>query len=101
MNAASYAAHNRASKSLPSKKAGVFYKKPMSSETQLDQLKKFTKEVADSGDVATLNQFAPEDATTNPSLILKAAQKPNINSSWTRPSPIINPRPAAKNYCAM
>src|ERR1700722_13847970 len=76
MNAASYAAHNRASKSLPSKKAGVFYKKLMSSETQLDQLKKFTKVVADSGDFATLKQFAPQDATTNPSLILKAAQKP-------------------------
>ncbi len=48
----------------------------MSSETQLDQLKKFTKVVADSGDFATLKQFAPQDATTNPSLILKAAQMP-------------------------
>ena len=45
-------------------------------ETQLDQLKKFTNVVADSGDFATLKQFAPRDATTNPSLILKAAQKP-------------------------
>src|SRR5271170_5429700 len=44
--------------------------------TQLDQLKKFTKVVADSGDFATLKQFTPQDATTNPSLILKAAQKP-------------------------
>jgi len=48
----------------------------MSSETQLDQLKKFTVVVADSGDFATLKQFAPRDATTNPSLILKAAQMP-------------------------
>ena len=48
----------------------------MNSETQLDQLKKFTKVVADSGDFATLKQFAPQDATTNPSLIFKAAQKP-------------------------
>jgi transaldolase len=48
----------------------------MSSETQLDQLKKYTKVVADSGDFATLKQFTPQDATTNPSLILKAAQKP-------------------------
>ena len=48
----------------------------MASETQLDQLKKFTVVVADSGDFATLKQFAPRDATTNPSLILKAAQMP-------------------------
>src|ERR1019366_2264493 len=48
----------------------------MSSENQLDQLKKFTVVVADSGDFATLKQFAPRDATTNPSLILKAAQMP-------------------------
>jgi transaldolase len=43
---------------------------------QLDQLKQFTTVVADSGDFATLKQFAPQDATTNPSLILKAAQIP-------------------------
>jgi transaldolase len=42
--------------------------------SQLDQLKKFTKVVADSGDFETLKQYAPQDATTNPSLILKAAQ---------------------------
>ena len=45
--------------------------------TQLDQLKKFTKVVADTGDFATLKQFAPQDATTNPSLIFKAAQMPD------------------------
>src|SRR5712671_2056338 len=43
---------------------------------QLDQLKQFTKVVADTGDFATLKEFAPQDATTNPSLILKAAQMP-------------------------
>src|SRR5277367_6184756 len=48
----------------------------MSTENQLDQLKKFTTVVADSGDFATIKQFAPRDATTNPSLILKAAQMP-------------------------
>jgi transaldolase len=42
--------------------------------SQLDQLKKFTVVVADTGDFATLKQYAPRDATTNPSLILKAAQ---------------------------
>ena len=44
--------------------------------SQLDQLKKFTKVVADTGDFATLKEYAPQDATTNPSLILKAAQMP-------------------------
>jgi len=44
--------------------------------TQLDQLKQFTVVVADTGDFATLKQYAPRDATTNPSLILKAAQMP-------------------------
>jgi len=44
--------------------------------TQLDQLKQFTVVVADTGDFAALKQFAPRDATTNPSLILKAAQMP-------------------------
>jgi transaldolase len=48
----------------------------MSAENQLDQLKKFTTVVADSGDFATIKQFAPRDATTNPSLIFKAAQMP-------------------------
>src|SRR5438477_148622 len=43
---------------------------------QLEQLKRLTKVVADTGDFATLKQYAPSDATTNPSLILKAAQRP-------------------------
>ena len=42
---------------------------------QLDALKKFTTVVADSGDFKQLAQFKPQDATTNPSLILKAVQK--------------------------
>src|SRR5437016_13467200 len=44
--------------------------------SQLDQLKQFTKVVADTGDFGTLKQYSPQDATTNPSLILKAAQMP-------------------------
>src|SRR5262249_52034255 len=36
--------------------------------------------VADTGDFATLKEFAPQDATTNPSLILKAAQMPAYQS---------------------
>ncbi|WP_137896073.1 transaldolase [Ramlibacter sp. 2FC] len=43
--------------------------------TQLDTLKKFTTVVADTGDFRQLAQFQPQDATTNPSLILKAVQK--------------------------
>jgi transaldolase len=41
---------------------------------QLDQLKAFTTVVADTGNFLQLAQFAPRDATTNPSLILKAVQ---------------------------
>lgn len=44
--------------------------------TQLEQLKTFTTVVADTGDFKQLAQFTPQDATTNPSLILKAVQKP-------------------------
>ncbi|HSV45610.1 MAG TPA: transaldolase [Ramlibacter sp.] len=43
---------------------------------QLDALKQFTTVVADTGDFRQLAQFQPRDATTNPSLILKAVQKP-------------------------
>lgn len=43
---------------------------------QLDALKQFTTVVADTGDFRQLAQFKPQDATTNPSLILKAVQKP-------------------------
>ena len=48
----------------------------MQTTNQLDQLKQYTKVVADTGDFATLKQYAPLDATTNPSLILKAALMP-------------------------
>jgi len=43
---------------------------------QLDQLKQFTTVVADTGNFRQLAQYAPRDATTNPSLILKAVQQP-------------------------
>ncbi len=43
---------------------------------QLDQLKKFTTVVADTGDFESLNQYAPTDSTTNPSLIYAASQQP-------------------------
>src|SRR5215469_4441112 len=44
--------------------------------SQLDQLKKFTKVVADTGDFESMRAYQPQDATTNPSLILAATQKP-------------------------
>jgi transaldolase len=46
---------------------------------QLDQLKKFTTIVADTGDFETIREFKPEDATTNPSLIYAATQKENYS----------------------
>ncbi|NBX04520.1 MAG: transaldolase [Betaproteobacteria bacterium] len=44
---------------------------------QLDALKQYTTVVADTGDFKQLSAFQPQDATTNPSLILKAVQKPD------------------------
>lgn len=43
---------------------------------QLEALKQFTTVVADTGDFKQIAAFTPRDATTNPSLILKAVQKP-------------------------
>ncbi|MBV9672649.1 MAG: transaldolase [Verrucomicrobia bacterium] len=45
--------------------------------SQLDQLKQFTKVVADTGDFESMRIYKPQDATTNPSLILAATQKSN------------------------
>lgn len=45
-------------------------------ENQFDQLKHLTTIVADTGDIDAIRKFKPEDATTNPSLIYKAAQMP-------------------------
>lgn len=66
----------------------------------LDELKKHTVVVADTGDFNSLRKFQPRDATTNPSLILKAAQMPEYaalldkaiadnRSSGTSGSPLI------------
>lgn len=44
---------------------------------QLEALKQYTTVVADTGDFKQLGQFQPQDATTNPSLILKAVKKPD------------------------
>ncbi len=47
---------------------------------QLDQLRQYTTVVADTGDFRLLEQYRPRDATTNPSLVLKAAQKPEYRA---------------------
>ena len=50
---------------------------------QLDALKQFTTVVADTGDFRQIDAYRPQDATTNPSLILKAVQKPEYRSLLT------------------
>ena len=50
--------------------------KRVKSERQLDQLSSFSIVVSDTGDVDAISIFHPQDATTNPSLIFKAAQLP-------------------------
>jgi len=52
----------------------------MSNSSKLAQLKEMTIVVADTGDFEAISQYSPEDATTNPSLILKAAQMPAYES---------------------
>ncbi|MET1254463.1 transaldolase [Aliikangiella maris] len=48
---------------------------------QLEQLKSMTTVVADTGDFNAIADFAPEDATTNPSLLLKAAVLPDYDET--------------------
>ncbi|MCW5197599.1 transaldolase [Buchnera aphidicola] len=47
---------------------------------QLEQLKKYTKIVIDSGDIEKIEKYTPYDATTNPSLVLKAIQMKKYRS---------------------
>ncbi len=49
---------------------------PATKLNQLETLKKLTKVVADTGDFESMREFKPQDATTNPSLILAAVTKP-------------------------
>ncbi|MGD9841884.1 MAG: transaldolase [Steroidobacteraceae bacterium] len=58
---------------------------------QLDQLKQYTTVVADTGNFKQLAQFAPRDATTNPSLILKAVLQPEY-------APLLNETVAANKH---
>jgi transaldolase len=44
--------------------------------TLLDSLKRYTTVVADTGDIEAITEHRPQDATTNPSLLYQAVQKP-------------------------
>ena len=55
--------------------AVVEEKKTKTKLNQLEQLKEFTKVVADTADFESIKQFKPQDATTNPSLVYAATQK--------------------------
>ena len=50
----------------------------------LDSLKQYTTVVADTGDIESIAQYKPQDATTNPSLLFQAAQKPHTPTSSSR-----------------
>lgn len=61
--------------------------------SKLEQLKSMTSVVADTGDIEAIQQFSPQDATTNPSLIYKAAQLPQYQDlireavDWAKQQP--------------
>ncbi|HVZ74895.1 MAG TPA: transaldolase [Polyangia bacterium] len=48
--------------------------------SELESLKQFTTVVADTGDIGAIAQYKPQDATTNPSLLFKAAQQPEYRA---------------------
>jgi len=64
----------------------------------LDSLKQYTTVVADTGDLDAIAEYAPQDATTNPSLLLKAAQKPEYRELVDRALAVASdgPRSAAE-----
>ena len=51
--------------------------------SKLEQLKQFTDVVADTGDIEAIRLYKPLDATTNPSLVYKAAQMPQYQDLLT------------------
>ncbi|ROR11505.1 transaldolase [Erwinia sp. JUb26] len=63
---------------------------------QLEQLKQHTTIVADSGDIDSIIAYQPEDATTNPSLIYKAAQLPQYQALITEAVAAVKSRQAGK-----
>ena len=57
--------------------------------SKLEQLKTMTTVVADTGDIDAIRQWRPEDATTNPSLLLKAAASEAYRPMLERPWPTL------------
>lgn len=53
--------------------------KKLKTESALDHLKAISKVVADSGDFNEIAKYQPEDSTTNPSLLLQVASKPEFS----------------------
>jgi len=64
--------------------AGLATPKNPQTMTQLDQLKQNTVVVADTGDFEAMKAYKPQDATTNPSLILQAASKPEYKAIFDK-----------------
>jgi transaldolase len=62
----------------------------------LDSLKRVTTVVADTGDLESMRQYQPQDATTNPSLLLKVSQQPQYRPIVDRALKAAEPAPAAK-----
>src|SRR5690554_4916940 len=58
---------------------GITLDRTMTVTTKLEQLKKMTDVVADTGDIDAIRLYKPVDATTNPSLLYKAAQMPQYH----------------------
>jgi transaldolase len=58
----------------------VTKKQKTSPENQVEQLKRYTTIVCDTGDIEAIRKYKPQDATTNPSLIYKAATMPEYSS---------------------
>ncbi|VDZ72512.1 transaldolase A [Atlantibacter hermannii] len=56
--------------------------------SQLDELKRVTTVVADSGDIEAVRRFKPQDATTNPSLILESGGYSSLSAAYRRRSPV-------------
>jgi transaldolase len=67
----------------------------------LEALKQYTTVVADTGDFHAMAAFMPQDATTNPSLILKAAQKPEYNGFLSEVKSRLSKAPLAEQMDAL
>src|ERR1039457_6409759 len=59
---------------------GIPFPGGIMAQNLLEQLRKFTVVVADTGDIEAMEKFRPQDATTNPSLITAAAQMPQYET---------------------